>query len=105
IVEWCERNDVTVSSYQYHARKLRRIGLYPTNPECMKSNGAAVNKPDRKNSVTFAELLPPSGGSSTAPLAGIPEITVEYGKFRINVSGNANKETLEKVMEVVTRVG
>lgn len=97
IVEWCERNDVTVSTYNYHARKLRKMGIYPSVPEHAGGEALAADG----QATLFAELVPPTMGAPKAQ----PEVTVECGKFRILVSGSASRETLERVMEVAAHVG
>ena len=106
IREWCEINGISTGTYDYHAHKLRKLGLYPgmenVSDKCRKDADPPLSESSllHESVPSFAEI-PVSNN-----LAGAhnPEIIVECGVFKISVCHNASKEMIKSVMEVAAGV-
>lgn len=112
IREWCEINGISTGTYDYHAGKLRKAGLYP-GMESMP--GYRQKVPGSRLSESscfptpvpaFAEIpvSPPNSSSGANSSAWNPEIIVECGAFKISISQNTSKDMIRSVLEVAAGV-
>ena len=111
IREWCEINGISTGTYDYHAGKLRKAGLYPGMektpgyrqeiPSSQLSESSSLPTPV----TAFAEIpVSPHNSSGANSPAWNPEIIVECGAFKISISKNTSKDMIRSVLEVAAGV-
>lgn len=106
IKKWCELHGITTGTYDYHAYKLRKMGLYPG---CSKADGTGDAAGSGNNGVSsyiecpeFMEIpVSKTGNGITGRDAGI---SVECGPFRISVGPSASRGLIRDVLEVAAGV-
>ena len=110
IREWCKINGITIGTYDYHACKLRKLGLYPgmenTSGKCQRDNGSQLSESISPQSSipAFAEIPVSNHGGESHNYSQNPKIIVECGAFKISVCHNASIDMIRSVMEVAAGV-
>lgn len=111
---WCEQNGISLRQFYYWQKKVRDCAI------AQAASGTAAdhhNKPlpleGKGNDLpVFYELPVPAGqghlsdsnGQYTADTAFIPELVLQYDRFRLLVGSAVTEKTLSTVLSVLSHV-
>lgn len=111
---WCKQNDISLRQFYYWQKKVRDYAIAQT---VSASAADHHNKPrlfeEKRNDLpVFCELPVPAGqgqpsasnGQYTADTTFMPELVLQYDRFRLLVDGTVTEKTLSTVLSVLSHV-
>ena len=101
--EWCRQNGISLKSFYYWQRKIRR-----TAAEALEeSKSSAHLQVPARSSSSFVELPAPFPSQSdrgpALPQDLVPELMLQIGGCQIFVTGSIQERTLDTVMRVIRK--
>lgn len=93
--QWCHTNGVNIKSFYYWQRQFR-------NELLIQGAGSAAQVPafvDITSQVSRSATISEVAVSAERTL--VPELMIQYGDFRVYVSGAVREQTLDTVMKIL----
>lgn len=111
---WCEQNGISLRQFYYWQKKARDYALAQTpSPSAADPHNTPLPLEGKRNDLpVFCELPAPAGqgqmsasnGKYTADTAFIPELVLQYDRFRLLVGSEVTEKTLSTVLSVLRHV-